>query len=264
MHFAEITFLDSGGYETASYYDFAEVKKKNNKILEWDEKLHLKVLGKWQNDFYAIIINYDHYQRRIKLEKQINKANELFKMFPDQLNDFLIKPEKDEFIDIQKILNSIYLLKEFKIIGITEKELGESILDRMQKISKIRKALDIVGISSPIHIFGCLDPISCILYYCAGAEIFDGLTWLRYSYYNCLTIYTNNFNIVNSNYNIGTLDEVVKSNSKKNNLQILARLKQKMIDFSKTKNFEVFRNIGFPNMVEILNDTYNTFKIKEE
>ncbi len=265
MHFADITFIDSGGYETSNFYDFAEVKKKKSKSLKWNEKKHLENLKQWPNDYAAVLVNYDHHEKKIKLEKQIEEAKKLFKNFPDQLNVFLIKPEKktDDCINLQKIVSSAHLLKEFTIIGMTEKELGNSTLERMQKISKIRKALDASGINAPMHIFGCLDPISCILYYTVGAEIFDGLSWLRYSYYNCLTTYIRNFNIINPDLDIDTEDEIVLSTSILKNIHFLARLKQKMIDLSKTEKFDALQDIVFPNMVETLTKSYNTFKNNE-
>jgi hypothetical protein len=46
--------------------------------------------------------------------------------------------------------------------------------------------------SIPIHVFGSLDPVSVCLYFLAGAEIFDGLTWLRYAYAKDLAVYRQN------------------------------------------------------------------------
>ena len=55
-------------------------------------------------------------------------------------------------------------------------------MERILNIAKLRYALDDAGIDAPIHVFGALDPVSSGAYFIAGAEIFDGLTWLRYSY----------------------------------------------------------------------------------
>jgi hypothetical protein len=71
-------------------------------------------------------------------------------------------------------------LKRFDIIGFTEKELGNSILDRMTSIAMIRQHMDKEGVLVPIHIFGSLDPIITPLYYLSGADIFDGLAWIRF------------------------------------------------------------------------------------
>ncbi len=49
----------------------------------------------------------------------------------------------------------------------------------MQNIAKLRKALDKAGLNIPLHVFGSLDTVTTPLYFLAGADIFDGLTWLR-------------------------------------------------------------------------------------
>ena len=73
-------------------------------------------------------------------------------------------------------------LSHFSIIGFTEKELGPSLLKRMTAIARVRRALKEVNLDLPIHVFGSLDTISTPLYFLAGADIFDGLTWLRYAF----------------------------------------------------------------------------------
>src|SRR5437762_1985645 len=60
-----------------------------------------------------------------------------------------------------------------------EQELGRSILERARNIARIRRALVEIGNDLPIHIFGCLDPGLVRYYAMAGADIFDGLQWLR-------------------------------------------------------------------------------------
>ena len=75
-------------------------------------------------------------------------------------------------------------LRGFDVIGVTEKELGDSVLDRLISLATLRSILDAADVDSPIHVFGGLDPVFTPLLYAAGAEVFDGLGWLRYSYKN--------------------------------------------------------------------------------
>ncbi len=63
-------------------------------------------------------------------------------------------------------------MKDFTFIGVTEKELGGSTLDRMVNLAKIRQALDTHEILSPIHVFGSLDPLTSILYFSGGSRSF--------------------------------------------------------------------------------------------
>ena len=45
-------------------------------------------------------------------------------------------------------------LRDFDVIGFTEKEIGNSVLDRMNNIAKLRIAMRKANINKPIHIFG--------------------------------------------------------------------------------------------------------------
>ena len=54
----------------------------------------------------------------------------------------------------------------------------------MKNIAQIRRALDGVGLDTPLHVFGSLDTVTTPMYFMAGADIFDGLTWLRFAFYN--------------------------------------------------------------------------------
>ena len=177
-------------------------------------------------------------------------------------NDFLIKPEtKDQdYIQIENVLKHIKLFKSFDLIGITEKELGNSILQRMLNIAKIRKGLNDNGIYSPIHVFGSLDPVTTILYFLAGGEIFDGLTWLKYSYFNNAAIYTSNFAVLNSELGINTRDGQVRSIAISKNTYYLEKMKYTMRDFLKHEDFRLFDNLAGKGFGEIIKGSYLTFE----
>ena len=81
---------------------------------------------------------------------------------------------------------------EFDVIGVTETELGESVLERMANIALVRQAMDAARVTKPLHIFGSLDPVCTPLYFLAGADIFDGLSWLRFSYREDMAVYHKN------------------------------------------------------------------------
>ena len=109
-------------------------------------------------------------------------------------------------LKIKSITDNISELALFDIIGVTEKELGTSILSRMTNIAKIRKSLLSIGKDTPIHVFGSLDTITTPLYFVSGADIFDGLTWLRYAFNNGYTIYKHNYSAVNIGVNVKSLN----------------------------------------------------------
>lgn len=196
-----ILFIDSGGYETLEDYDLTEVLKHPIKSQTWNLEYYENELMKLPANIPAVIISYDNGKdKRLSLKKQIERATKLFDKHPKQLNDFLIKSSKktDPELDFNEISDNLSLLKKFNIIGITEKELGSSLLQRIQNIELLRTELDKIGCLSPIHIFGNLDPITSVLYFLAGAEIFDGLTWQRYAFYNGMSLYKSNCNVFES------------------------------------------------------------------
>ncbi len=63
----------------------------------------------------------------------------------------------------------------------------------MENIATLRMALDKAGMDTPIHIFGSLDTVTTPMYFLAGADVFDGLTWLRFAYREGYTIYKHNY-----------------------------------------------------------------------
>ncbi|WP_461643346.1 hypothetical protein [Labilibaculum euxinus] len=260
----ELTFIDSGGYETSSSYDFSETKRSNTNHEEWNINYLESVLNKWPQDrFPAVIVSFDDERYRKSLAEQINDATKYFSKYPKFMHDFLIKPEtlNSDFIKIDNVIRSIKLLKDFDVIGVTEKELGNSILERMQRIYKIRKNLDENSINAPIHVFGSLDPITVILYFLAGAEIFDGLTWLKYSYFNGVAMYTNNLCALDKNIEINTIDSQVKATSIVNNIHYLSRLKNILINFAQSENnFKLFDDLGFDGLGDIIEKNYLIFK----
>ena len=89
-------------------------------------------------------------------------------------------------------------LRGFNIIGVTEKDLGANLLDRLMRVAILRKGLDDVGVNAPIHLWGGLDPILTPLFFFAGAEIFDGISWLRYAYNKGIAINRECYAVVES------------------------------------------------------------------
>jgi len=144
-----------------------------------------------------MFVSFDKGTAGKKFEIQIDHARKPFSKYPQQLHNFIIKPDREsKGLLVSTIKRVRYLLKElarFHIIGVTEKELGRTMLDRMETVATLRHYLDEVEVSSPIQVFGALDPLSSSIYFLAAAEIFDGPTWLRYAYYNGQCVYPHNY-----------------------------------------------------------------------
>jgi hypothetical protein len=240
----EITFVDSGGYETSDLLDLSETFVTQLSSNEWDQSKLAEVHASWPEHVPAVFISYDSQSKRLSLSEQINAATRLFAGAGTHLTALLIKPETTDarYIDIHSIVAGARALKAFDVIGLTEKELGNSFATRMENIAKLRVALDDEHIAAPIHIFGSLDPISVCLYFVAGAEIFDGLTWLKYGYLSGSAVYRHNFAALT--IGIHRRDDFVKLKTLQDNLNYLSNLRIQMMRFLNDADFAQLGAIG--------------------
>ncbi len=235
----EITFVDSGGYETVDMHDSSSVYTYPWPVREWDEEKLRSVYDSWSDAVPAVFVSYDHGRVRKPLKNQLESAKELLARYPRQLHDFILKPEKDTQTQIQlpNTIGMIHELGQFDIVGVTEKELGNSLLTRMHNVAKLRLALDQENITAPIQVFGSLDPITSSLYFLAGAEIFDGLTWLRYAYRDGKTIYQSNYGALEG---LKIIDTQVKATVLRDNVYYLENLELQMKSFLLERDFQKF------------------------
>ena len=235
----ELIFVDSGGYEVSDEYDFSVVSNGHHPVHEWNVELLRKVLDAWPDSMPAVLVSYDNPKNRKPFLDQVHDARALFSGRTGHLHTFLIKPEKKDQTTLENALKAVMAntdeLSSFDIIGVTEKELGHSMLDRMAHIAKLRLRLTDAGINSPIHVFGALDPLSVCLYFISGAEIFDGLTWIRYGYSEGRCVYPHNFGVIE--YGIQARDDFSKSRMMVNNYYYLDNLQLKMQEFVSTGDF---------------------------
>jgi hypothetical protein len=206
--FASLIFLDSGGYECSEQADLSEIgyssaepekglKKAAKQQKKWREEEYCAVVTTWATNLegsHIVIVSYDHPDKRQPVHEQIASAERLLSQRDDIMKEILVKPDKKEnlYLNIEEIILNIKLLQVFDIVGVTEKELGKSVLERMVNIARIRLAMEKEGFTRPLHIFGSLDPLSTPLYFASGADIFDGLTWLRYSFVDGYGVYWQN------------------------------------------------------------------------
>ena len=236
----ELTFVDSGGYEISDFHDLSAVYRHPLKIQEWSVEKLTEVYSSWPEHIPAVFVSYDHPKLRKSLHEQIDSAKELLSNYPRQLHTLLIKPETEDqhYVQVRNVVASCEDLRGFQILGFTEKELGNSILKRMANIAEIRIAMDDKNINIPIHIYGSLDPITSILYFLSGAEIFDGLTWLRYGYAYGLACYLNNYGA--KAIGIQRDDDFIKAKTIQENLSFLIELTSQMQKFLLEYDFNKF------------------------
>ncbi len=245
-----IVFIDSGGYELSAGWDSTEPKQGSYRGLEFTEKDYRKVLDSLLDRMPFIIANYDWGTRRCLIKNQITAARCLFRSYEDHgfLTTFIIKPGfGSKYIDIDKLLTHVERLRPFSCIGVVEKELGDNLLDRLVKVASLRKALIERNMDDkPIHVWGGLDPISTPLYFFAGADIFDGVSWLRYAYHNGLAICRESHCVVNNLMGLGCAGDQATAFTMSQNVAFLGKLKEALFEFvdRKGRTFRMFNKLS--------------------
>jgi hypothetical protein len=99
----------------------------------------LKSLIKLREPLPLVITNSDYDTKGRALDIQISEARSIFNEFPTCISDFILKPwpskgVKGKEVDPSNMSDTdIANLRGFDIIGVTEKELGKDILDRLKE-----------------------------------------------------------------------------------------------------------------------------------
>lgn len=184
-------FIDSGGYETNDSFDLCERNKFNYRVLPWDNAKMKEVYSrivtcpKFQNT--AIVLS--GFDTAGPFEKQLAENKSLVSEFPNAIIDFIIRINFSFDYLLSDISREKQQIEAIPIIGLTEKELGCTLRDRLLNLIQIKKQLVSCGWAGNIHIFGGLELNLVKLYYIAGADIFDGLSWQRMYYRNNTSLY---------------------------------------------------------------------------
>ena len=256
LGFATLVFLDSGGYEISARRDLSDLgyvppaplktaqdkRRRNERWLRDDLEI---VLDEWPSgplDPPTVAISYD--QPHKPLDDQIAGADSLLSRRGEMAREFLAKPEGrgSAYVRMDRVIDRVDLLSKFDVIGFTEPELGPSVHDRMQAIAKLRMAMEDAGLDLPIHVLGGLDPISTPLYHIAGADIFDGLTWLRLAYCDGVAVYRRNYGVLQRGTRVR--DAEIDIGCWGQNIAALQALESEMTKFQETNDFSTFRFHG--------------------
>lgn len=240
--FAQSIFLDSGGYEASKDVELSEIKHQPYRPEGWTLDQFQQVINDWESKRPTVFVSYDHPHERVTTLEQIERAERTLPPTADnRFREILFKPEaKDaDETNVDAIISNIHRVASFDAIGVTEKEIGASLQARMVSIARIRKALNDVGLGNkPIHVFGSLDTVSTPLYFLAGADIFDGLTWLRFAYYKGMTIYRQNFAALELGSQIKS--DLVDARCFFSNYQYMREMQLDMRRYITTRSFECF------------------------
>lgn len=235
----DLMFLDSGGYEVSEDRDLSAVEKPVHRPGEWDAAKLRAIWDRWPEGLPAVLVSYDHSNHRRPVVEQLRDAKRAASATPGHLHSFLLKPEAEEERSLEPALRALQTqigeLDGFRLLGVTEKELGSSPLERMVRIASLRRALDDASVRIPIHVFGVLDPLSVCLYFVAGAEVFDGLTWSRYAYNSGQCVYVHNNATLA--YGLEVNDDEARVRTIKDNLRYLDRLERSLRRLAETRDW---------------------------
>ena len=180
----QLIVIDSGEYETKENTGnlFSGSSPGNQ---SWTVDLFIQTIDGLDPNSRALVVNWSR-RNQPTYGRQVQYHQEFFGARRHLASTILLRPlQSATFHQFNKLnLADAADMRTFDIIGVTEKELGDSVLDRLVALATLRKTLDAARVCSPIHVFGGLDPLYTPLLFAAGAELFDGLGWLRYSYRN--------------------------------------------------------------------------------
>ncbi len=195
----ELLVIDSGGYELNGYeFEAGETRRGDYTPRTFTREDFEAIADRLPRGRDLLVVSYDEpielanpQSARATYRAQRETAQRFFAARPHFKSDFLLKPEgRRPYLDIPALTIEAPNLRVFDVIGVTEKELGRTVLDRLVALGRLRTLLDTNGCrETPIHIFGSLDPIYTPLYFMAGGEIFDGLSWLRYAYVEDMSVH---------------------------------------------------------------------------
>ncbi|MDA0137059.1 hypothetical protein [Solirubrobacter deserti] len=254
----EVLIIDSGGYEVRPKVDSGELLQDLREPLPWTEADYGVLLDRLP----AAAVNcaavaWDRPGE--SYAAQLRSAQEFLAGRRALTPIVLLKPCRGSIHDLEELEACASKLAFFGVIGITEHELGATLLDRIVGVMRLRSILDRARLSTPIHIFGALDPLFVPLYFAAGADIFDGLTWLRYAYWHGLAVHREQAPLLQSL--IEQRDDVRRFAALASNLTFLGQLQSRLRRFvAESYDWTIFNDpmVGRPgeHLGDVLQSAY--------
>jgi len=185
----DVVVLDSGGYETASGTDEGELIRDLRVTRDWEPPHWQQTLG-WFGPACDNVVAVSFDRPGSPYVEQIERAQQELAPHGHLAPLMLLKPERIRGVHrFAELEAQVERLRFFSAVGVTEHELGGPLQARVEGVIELREMLSRHSMQLPIHIFGALDPLFVPLYFAAGADIFDGLTWLRYGFDHGLAVH---------------------------------------------------------------------------
>ncbi len=204
-----IRFLDSGRYEVEVLGNIWQSEQQFPGPQPWSEELYVETANNIAQEG-DVLVSYD--DRSISPVDQIKKSLALFARIGvrDFKQDLLLHPNG---IAPDALAESVAdLAPDIEVIGLTEKDIGFPWFIGASYIHQLRTKLNaLTGRYIPIHIFGCFDPLTIPYLFFSGADIFDGLAWMRYYFRDGHAFYDKEFEYETSPEGLLLPDEAIRS-----------------------------------------------------
>ncbi len=216
-----IRFLDSGQYEAEGLRDTWKFEPPAGQR-PWSEELYVESAKNTVHEG-DVLVSYD--DRSLSLIDQMKESLALFACLgvQDVKRDLLMHPNG---VSPDALAEAIAdLAPDIDIIGLTEKDIGFPWFIAASYIHQLRTKLDaLLERYIPIHIFGCFDPQTIPYLFFSGADIFDGLAWMRYYFRDGHAFYDKEFEYDASPENLLEPDKAMRSLLERN-VEELERLR---------------------------------------
>ena len=183
---SRIRIWDSGGYEAMVCPTCESSMSK-----KWDDKTYVQTANRIPWNGLDVLVSYDTPDKPGCIQQQVDRALHLYtKVEGTYARDLLIHVPDNTAPDLLAETLEPYT-NEFQILGLTDKEIAPTWAHGVYFINRLRSALSALDTKRyiPIHVFGCFDLKTVVRFALAGADIFDGLTWLRYLFLNGNVLY---------------------------------------------------------------------------
>lgn len=225
----DVLFIDSGGYEVTQGADAGEPVQDLSTPREWTPDMYGELLDRLPNAAAnCAAVAWDLPGETY--ERQVTAAQDFLGARAEISPVVLLKPPtKGAPHDFSQLEPAASRLAFFSVVGVTEHELGDTLLKRVIAVMQLRDLLTRAGQDKPIHIFGALDPLYVPLYFAAGADVFDGLTWLRYAYWHGLAVHVEQGPLLDGKTHLR--DDVRRWTVAASNLTELGRLRTSLMRF---------------------------------
>lgn len=235
---SRIRIWDSGGYEMLGY----STNYNSSSLEKWDASTYIHTANAIPWNGKDILGSFDTPTESIPIQDQIERAIDLYsKIEGNYFRDLLIHIPYDADPYVLSEMLKPYV-NEFHILGVTEKEIAPTWAHGIRFIKQLRSALSTLQTQHyiPIHVFGCLDLKTVIRFALAGADIFDGLTWLRYFFSNGEVLYKQELQYAVPIKQLLNLNIDPKLFMMRHNIQEMERLRSHLVYAINTNNLEKF------------------------